>query len=628
MKTKTATSMSILMIAFVFLSINMAQAQSISDRSDKPNILWITSEDNGLFLGCYGDEVASTPNLNALAERGVRYTNCFANAPVCAPARSSWILGIPAITTGTFQMRSRYRIPDELETYPVLLQREGYYVTNNSKTDYNIFGLYEEIWDECGNQAHYKNRPEGKPFFAVFNIKYSHEGQIFESLYPEDYPPAKTPAEGIEIPPYQVNTPEVVTDWQRMYDRIKDMDDQVGKLLEELEASGEAENTIIFYCSDHGGITLRTKRFLFDSGTRVPFIVYVPEKFKKLSPGEAGSVSERLTQFIDMPRSFLSLAGAEVPDRMPGQILMGEEKESAPESVLLFSGRFDEAPDMSRAITDGRWKYIRNYEPDRPRYQMLAYPWNQSGQVSQYEEYRAGRTNAVQSAQYLPQPPEELYDTHTDPHEVRNLVEVEKYASMLNKMRKNLDQKMIEARDAGFIPEPMMVEIDLDESTTIYEFAQSPKKYSLDKIIEIANLAALQNPAFIEVFREQLRNEDPIIRYWAIEGLRVLGKAARPALYEIELALNDSEASVRIDAAICLGNLDMRRKAVEILIGEAKIAKNDVHANLALNGIKYLGEADVVNDYSKEELVKGKYSERTYDHLSGGGTLYEPKKIH
>lgn len=617
----------ILPLLFSILVLSPAiYSQAGNTSSDRPNILWITSEDNSTHLGCYGDEVAATPNLDALAERGVRYVNCFANAPVCAPVRSSWILGIPAITTGTFQMRSRYRVPDKLEPYPVLLKRAGYYVTNNSKTDYNNSSFEKEIWDECSGNAHYKNRPVGKPFFAIFNIGLSHEGQIFERLYPEKYPTPKTPAEVIKVPPYQVNTPEVVMDWRRVYDRIADMDSVVGRLLDELEELGEAENTIVFYCSDHAGIMLRTKRFLFDSGTRVPFIIYVPEKWKNLATGVPGSVNERLTQFIDMPRTYLSIAGAEVPDRMPGRIFMGPDEEKAPETVLLFSGRFDEAPDMSRAITDGRWKYIRNYEPDRPRYQMLQYPWNQSGQVSQYKEYIAGRTNAAQAAQYLPQPPEELYDTKTDPYEVNNLARDEKFTSLLYEMRIKLDEKMLRARDAGFIPEPIMADIDLDESTTIYEFAQSKDQYSLEKIMEIADIASLQDPDFIPIFREKLKDGDPIVRYWAILGLRVLGKEARPALYDIKQALEDPDASVRINAAICMGNLDMRKKAVHSLIHEALIAETDAQANWALNGLKYLGEPEAIQNYTKEELTKGSYSSRTYELLSAGGTMYKPQK--
>ena len=378
----------ILFSLLIFVSGDCGNRAGTSGTGDeeRPNILWINSEDNGTYIGCYGDPVAQTPNLDKLAEQGLRYTNCFANAPVCAVMRSSWILGVPAVTTGTHHMRSLYRVPDKLLPYTTLLSEAGYYVTSNGRTDYNNSSFDREIWDEYGRRAHYMNRPEGMPFFHNYNIKATHEGEIFNEHYPEKYPHEGSPDDGIIIPPYQVATPENLADWQRVYERVADMDRQVGEFLAELRESGEAENTIVVYCPDHGGITLRSKRYLFDSGTRVPLIIYIPEKWKHLAPGKPGSVIERLVQYIDLPSTFLSLAGAEVPDHMPGRIIMGSSIQPAPENVFLFSDRFVSSPDMSRGITDGRWKYIRNYEPDRPRLQMIYYPLMHRGQMSQLRE--------------------------------------------------------------------------------------------------------------------------------------------------------------------------------------------------------------------------------------------------
>jgi len=605
----------------VILSLCLLFSCSQTENKETPNILWITSEDNGKFLGCYGDEIAATPNLDALAGQGVRYTSCFANAPVCALVRSSWILGVPAVSTGTHNMRSHYRVPEALKPYPVLLKEAGYYVTNNSKTDYNTSSFGKEIWDECSGEAHYRNRAEGQPFFAVFNIGVSHEGQIFERFYPDKYPPPSTPAGGIQVPPYQVKTPETIRDWQRMYDRIHDMDAEVGRLLNELKEAGEAENTIIFYCSDHGGITLRSKRFLFDSGTRVPFIIYVPEKWKHMMPGEPGTASDRLCQFIDMPVTFLSLAGADVPQHMPGKILAGPGRDPAPESVLLFSGRFDEAPDMSRAVTDGRWKYIRNYEPDRPFFQMLSYPLNQSGQVSQYEEYMAGRTNELQSAQYGLQPPELLFDTRADPHEISNLAGDPGYSERLDRMRNLLDRHLMEVRDAGFIAEPMLARLDRDSGTTIYDFCQDLNRYPLEEILPFAGTAGLQDASNLATMVSGLNQENPVIRYWAVLGLRLLGDRAAPAEEELRGALKDPAEEVRITAALALGNLGFREEAAIVLLAEARRADNDAWANWALDGLRYLEIPDAIRGVSEDEVVKGNYSKRTYDHLKGGGTI-------
>lgn len=429
----------------------------LSAAAERPNILWITSEDNGPFLGCYGDENAKTPNLDRLAERGIRYTNFFANAPVCAVARSSWIFGVPAVTTGTLHMRSQYRVPRErFKTYPELLKASGYYVTNNSKTDYNTRSIDpDQIWNESSHKAHYKKGPEGAPFFAVFNLFPSHESRIFPGRKPES---RRVPVGALTVPPYQLPTSETIDDWRAYYERLEQMDKQVGRLLDELEASGEAEDTIIVYCSDHGGVTLRSKRYLYDSGTRVPLIVSFPKKWQHLAPSASGTVSRRLVQFIDLPKTFLRLAGQTPPEVMPGRIFLGDAIEPEPSSVFLFSGRFDEAPDNSRAVTDGRWKYIRNFEPDRPLFQMLNYPMRQEGQVSQWQAHQVGTVHPWQAAHYQAQPSEELYDTHTDPHEIHNLAAAN--PAKLKQMRARLRAHVLETRDLGFIPEPMMEAID------------------------------------------------------------------------------------------------------------------------------------------------------------------------
>ena len=593
-------------------------------KGERPNILWINSEDNGTYIGCYGDKVAKTPNLDHLAKQGVMYTNCFANAPVCAVMRSSWILGIPAVSTGTHHMRSRFRVPESLKPYPTLLKEAGYYLTSNGRTDYNNSSFDSEIWDEYGRGAHYKNRPEGMPFFHNYNILASHEGQIFNRHYPEKYPVEGPPNEGIIIPPYQVETPENFADWQRVYERISDMDSQVGEFLSELEESGEAENTIVVYCPDHGGITLRSKRYLFDSGTRVPLIIYVPEKWKHLAPAEPGSVIERLVQYIDMPRTFLSLAGADLPDRMPGRVFMGTEVEPAPEYVFLFSDRFVASPDMSRGVTDGRWKYIRNYETDRPRLQMIYYALWQRGQMSQFREYQAGRTNPIQSEIFKLQPFEELYDTREDPYEVENLANLPAFKDKLEAMRQELDRLILDARDAGFIPEPLMADIDQDSTTTIYDYCKSATNYPLEELMEIALVAAKKDPDNIPELIKNLEHDNPSMRFWGIQGLRILGKDAKPAIREIVQALEDREASVRINAMMALGNTGQTNRAVALLINEAKAADTDAHANWALFGIKYLDAPEAISGVKEEEVVRGRDSRVTYRSLIGGGTMVRP----
>lgn len=602
----------------IFLALLHA---SVFAAAERPNILWITSEDNSTFLGCYGDENARTPNLDRLAEGGIRYDNFFANAPVCAVARNSWIFGAPAVTTGALHMRSSYQVPrEQFKTYPELLKASGYYVTNNSKTDYNTRSIdANEIWDESSNQAHYKKRPDGAPFFAVFNIFHSHESRIFPARKPKK---RRVPVEALTLPPYQLATTETIDDWRAYYERLEQMDDEVGRLLEELEASGEADDTIIVYCSDHGGVTLRSKRYLHDSGTRVPLIVSFPEKWRHLAPGVPGSASKRLVQFIDLPKTFLSLAGLEPPESMTGRIFLGEATERAPSSVFLFSGRFDEAPDNSRGVTDGRWKYIRNFESDRPLFQMLNYPLRQEGQTSQWRAWRDGRTNARQSAHYQPQPPEELYDTHADPHEVHNLAAAE--SERLDLMRARLRWHILETRDLGLIPEPMMEAIDASGTKTLYSFGQSEADYPLSRILDLAIQASDRNPASRSDFIRALQDENPVIRYWGMVGLREPGTFGEAVDDCIEKALADPEPSVRIQAAIALARDGEREQALDLLLQEARRATGDIHAAWALDAIKLLDAPEVLADLSEKEieaLKKGFNSKRIINLLKAGGSV-------
>ena len=255
---------------------------------------------------------------------------------------------------------------------------------------------------------------------------------------------------------------------------------------------------------------------------------------------------------------------------------------------------------------------------------MLYYPWNQSGQVSQWREFKAGRTTPAQSAQFLPQPPEELFDTREDPHEVNNLSRNPEYAEQLAVMRLELDRQILSARDAGFVPEPMMEVIDRDSSTTLYDFCQSKEDYHLEEIMKVAGIANQQDEETIPVLSENLKNDDPIIRYWSALGLRALGKKAEPALKEIEAALDDPEASVRITAMMALGNLGEPERAVSLLINEAKLATTDAHANWALDGIRYLDAPQAVIGMDEKELARGGYSNRTYQHLAHGGSMIRP----
>ena len=237
----------------------LLDAQRRPDRDQRPNILWITSEDNSPLLGCYGDKLAKTPNLDRLADQAVRYRNAFANAPVCSAARSTLITGMHACSLGIHNHRSKVRVPETFRLYPECLRDAGYYCTNNSKTDYNIIRNGRQAWNQSSNKAHYKNRSAEQPFFAVFNIGASHEGQLTEQAVSRRRkqgvlpPKPRVAPEQAPLPPYHADTPVVRRDWSVYYDNMTLMDEQVGRLLKELDDSGLARR--------HHRVLLRRSRW-------------------------------------------------------------------------------------------------------------------------------------------------------------------------------------------------------------------------------------------------------------------------------------------------------------------------------------------------------------------------------
>ncbi len=293
-----------------FSLLMLGLLSGLASAADQPNILWITSEDNGPQLGCYGDRYAVTPNIDALAAKSLRFQRCWSNAPVCAPARTTIISGMYATSLGGHHMRSGVKLPPGMKLYPELMREAGYYCTNNSKTDYNFAGA-DAGWDQSSNQAHWRNRPSDEtPFFAVFNYTVSHESKIRTRPHTLKHDPAKAP-----LPAYHPDTAEVRHDWAQYYDKVTEMDRAVGKILQQLKADGLADSTIIFYYGDHGSGMPRSKRWPFDSGLRVPLILHVPEKYLDLAPQEyaPGAESKRLTAFVDLAPTILSLAGAKPP---------------------------------------------------------------------------------------------------------------------------------------------------------------------------------------------------------------------------------------------------------------------------------------------------------------------------
>lgn len=590
-------------------------AEPSGAKPKRPNILWITSEDNGPFLGCYGDPHAQTPNLDRLAAEGIRFANAAANAPVCAPARCTIITGVYAPSMGTQHMRSSNRIPDSIRLFPHYLRQAGYFCTNHSKTDYNLSPVDKNAWDMISGGDHRRREP-GQPFFAVYNLGTTHESSLHRAV-----DQALTESD-IPLPPYHPDTPAIRANWAAYYQIITRMDAQVGEILQKLEDEGVADDTIVFYYSDHGGILPRSKRFLFDTGVHVPMIVRFGKNVAHLAPQPPGSTCQRPVAFVDLAPTVLSLAGLPIPKYMQGHAFLGPKVPEPPEYAYCFRGRMDERYDMSRAVRGKQFKYVRNYMPHRIYGQHLQYLFRMPATQSWHKEYQAGRCQGPERYFWEPKPVEELYDVTQDPWEVNNLAGDPQYAQVLQRMRQANREHLLRIRDAGFLPEAEMLARAQAAGKTIYEMVRDPQLYPLETIMGAAELAGEGNPENLPRLQELLGHEDSGVRYWAATGCAILGSKAAPAADRLRKLLEDPSPSVRIAAAEALCKMGRAGDGLPVLIelaGETK-APYALHAVNVLEEIGPLARPalGVLERAAKASGYVGRAAEYTFGKLRAG----------
>ncbi len=526
---------------------------------DLPNILWITSEDNSAyFLGCYGNSFATTPNLDKFSSEGFLYTHAYAPSPVCHPSRNSIITGVYSASNGNEHMSSSYPTSEIVLPYTSFLHEAGYYCTNNLKTAYNSSNINADIWDECSGRAHYLNGPEGKPFFAVFNLFSSHESS--NHLQTPEAELRHSPKE-VKIAPYHPETPEMLHDWAQYYDRIENMDKEVGMLLQELEDNGLTENTIVFYFSDHGGVLPHSKRYCDETGTHVPLIIRIPEKYKHLYPAaRPGEEVDRLVNFVDLAPSLYSMIGLPIPAYIQGKAFLGEQKTADPEYTFMTGQRMDERFDMVRAVRDSRYRYIRNYMPFRISMQHVDYLFRMPSARSWKAAFQAGECNEVQSRYFLPKEVEELYDTENDYWEVHNLAGDPAYAEVLNRMRNSLDDWRMGVRDAGVIPETEYQA--LAGNNSLYDYVRSDS-CPFEELITASDLAVMGGAKDLETYLQYLKNENSALRYWGATGLLMLKEDARQAIPELTAASMDEAGAVATLVAEALYGLGEKKTAIK-----------------------------------------------------------------
>lgn len=419
----------------------------------RPNILWIIGEDMGPELGCYGEPLMRTPNLDGLAAQGARFTRAFVTAPVCSPSRSALITGMYQTSIGAHQHRSHrrdgYTLPEPVKLITDHFRAAGYFTANvktaapgvrgTGKTDFNFQAAKPFDGDD------WSKRREGQPFYAQVNFAEAHRGGAWKKAREQDY---LVDPDQVELPPYYPDHPVVRDDWANYLDSINLLDKKVGAVLQRLEEEGLADNTIVFFLGDNGRCHVRGKQWLYEGGIHIPLIVRWPGRIKP------GTVRGDLISAIDISATSLKLAGIKPPDYMQGQVFLGPGAQQR-DFVVAARDRCDETVDRIRCVRTRRYKYIRNFHPDRPYTQRNAYKERQYPALAILKQLHAeGKLTPAQELFMAPQRPlEELYDLAADPHEVHNLAGFPKYQRTLKRLRGILERWMAETGDMGAIPE-------------------------------------------------------------------------------------------------------------------------------------------------------------------------------
>jgi len=560
----------------------------------RPNILWISLEDIGPELGCYGDRYALSPNIDKLAAEGIRYEWAFTHAPVCAPARCGIITGMYPTTTGGNNMRCRTELPEGVRCFPEYLREAGYFCSNHTKTDYQ-FRHKPATWDTNRRKNHWwQARKPGQPFFVVVNLTSTHESRIRRGQpnlpAGEKHDPAKA-----RIPAYHPDTPIVRQAWANYYDNITATDKVVGNILKQLDDDGLSEETIVFFWGDHGSGMTRGKRWIYDSGTRVPIVVRVPEKWRDhAGAGKAGSVVTEFVQFLDLAPTVLSLAGCDLPEYLHGRAFLGPRRGKAPEYFFAFRDRMDERYDMIRACRDKNFLYLRNYRWWRPHSQLVGYMRNVPSLAEMWRLHREGKLNAAQELFFAPRKPkEELYDVHADPDQVHNLAADPRHAKRLATLRERLRQWQKDTGDLGFIPEPIFDELKTKPGwrKRIDEAGALAALHKLVWPIEAPPFDALK--PLLEKPKDLLWES---LRYWAVVLLHrhASGQADGRRIAKALLPLMEPSAApcVRVAAAEAVAELGPSpEKALDVLVSIVERHGQDANGTYAVAAIERLGKA-------------------------------------
>jgi arylsulfatase A-like enzyme len=432
-------------------------APAQAETPQRPNILWLIAEDLGVELDCYGTQQVWTPNLDKLAADGVRCTRAFTTAPVCSPSRSAFCTGMYQTTIGAHHHRSHrddgYQLPEGVRPVTDWMRAAGYFTANlvelpkecgfrgTGKTDWN-FTYPRQPFDS----SRWDDLKSHQPFYAQLNFNETHRPY---------HAPRRADPDKVVFPPYYPDHSVTRADWAKYLDSATELDRKVGLVLQQLDKDGLADNTVILFFGDHGQSHVRGKQWCYDSGLHIPLLIRWPKNIPAPKHYKAGSVDERLIAAIDFLPTMLTLAGREMPASMQGEVFLGDKAGPARQYVFGARDRCDETVFRIRTVRDARYRYIRNFTPEKPflspnAYKERAYPvWNLLKQL--HAEGKLTPLQEVLSAPHMPA--EELYDLDTDPYEIKNLVDSAEHREVLERLRQALTTWIEESNDQGRTPE-------------------------------------------------------------------------------------------------------------------------------------------------------------------------------
>lgn len=551
----------LLQICWAVLTFALPPESQAEEVDGRPNILWIVAEDISPFYGCYGSPDAVTPNIDAFARRSHLFQRAYATAPICSPSRSCLATGMYATSLGSQHLRCRVELPDGISPLATIFRNNGYWTALRGKTDYNFEDsrLFDD-WSGKEAGAPWKNCPAEKPFFAFYNLGSTHEGsgnrpeRAVAALRMLPKHAVRDPAE-IRVPPHHPDSPEMRRIWARYHELITVFDLEVGQVLEQLQADGLSDDTIVFLMADHGMGLPRYKRWLYLTGLHVPLIVHLPEKYQG-KQGQA-SVRDALVSYVDLPATALQLAEIDAPEHFAGRSIFSENERSY---VYGARDRADDMYDLSRCVFDGRYLYVRHYLPHLPPMQegYILSPIFKESVIELHRLHNAGLDTEQSRKLWEPRPFEELYDIENDPHEQHNLASDSRLANVKARLTKKLQSWILETRDSGFLTEPEMHRRAIEAGVAQYTILHSDATYPIQRIFDAADQASRPDGRLLS------GGADPALDFWAIQQRIIRDDRSDESHRFLHSKLKSGNPVVRATAAEALARFGNEEPAIPV----------------------------------------------------------------